>query len=164
MLYPLSYGGSRTARKAYMTWGEAKEGVGSVASGVQGSKVLVVDDSAVIRELISVNLSLEGFEVTVAGDGAAALALVSELRPDVITLDVVMPVLDGFETLAALRADPATAHIPVVLVTGRAQAADRERGRQLGVDAYLTKPFEPSELVGVVRSLACVGRAPADPR
>ena len=68
-----------------------------------------------------------------------------------ITLDVVMPRLDGFETLARLRADPGTAAIPVVLVTGRAQAADRARGEALGVDAYLTKPFEPAELVAVVR-------------
>jgi len=75
---------------------------------------------------------------------------------------VVMPRLDGFDTLAALRADPATAHIPVVLVTGRASAADLERGSTLGVDAYLTKPFEPAELVTVVSGLVGRGHASSD--
>ncbi len=123
------------------------------------ARVLVVDDSAVIRELITVNLELEGFDVRAAEDGEAALAAAADLRPDVITLDVVMPRLGGFETVERLRSDPATAHIPVVIVTGRAQAADQARGEALGVDAYLTKPFEPAELVAVVRRLAAGGRA-----
>jgi DNA-binding response OmpR family regulator len=124
-------------------------------------RVLVVDDSDVIRELIKVNLELEGFDVVAADDGEAALALVDQVRPDVITLDVVMPRLGGFETVERLRADAATAHIPVVIVTGRAQAADLARGSALGVDAYLTKPFEPAELVAVVNRLAGSGRAHA---
>jgi len=137
-----------------MTVNDSVEGVGSVAADARGTRVLVVDDSAVIRDLISVNLSLEGFEVTTAADGQAALDMVRDVAPAVITLDVVMPQLDGFDTLAALRADPATADIPVVMVTGRASAADLERGAGLGVDAYLTKPFEPAELVTVVSQLA----------
>ncbi len=119
---------------------------------------LVVDDSAVIRELIRVNLELEGFSVTSAGDGEAALRAARELHPDVITLDVMMPKLDGLETVRRLRQDPATDQIPIVLVTGRASPADLERGREAGVEAYLTKPFEPSELVEVVRRLAEGGR------
>jgi CheY-like chemotaxis protein len=125
------------------------------------ARVLVVDDSAVIRELIAVNLQLEGLEVTAVEDGQAALEVVKELRPDVITLDVVMPRLGGFETVERLRADPATAQIPVVIVTGRAQAADVERGQALGVDAYVTKPFEPAQLVAVVSELASTGRTHA---
>jgi len=123
-------------------------------------RVLVVDDSPVIRELISVNLELEDFEVTTAENGEVALEVVRDVDPHVITLDVVMPRLNGFETVAKLRADPATAHIPVVLVTGRAQSTDIARGEQLGVEAYLTKPFEPSELVDVVTRLARSGREP----
>jgi DNA-binding response OmpR family regulator len=118
----------------------------------------VVDDSAPIRELIVVNLELEGYDVRTAVDGMAGLEVLSGWRPDVVTLDVVMPRLDGFATLARLRADPATADIPVVLVTGRAQAADRSRGDELGADDYLTKPFEPAELVAVVGRLAARGR------
>jgi CheY-like chemotaxis protein len=122
------------------------------------ARVLVVDDSEAIRELIVVNLELEGYDVRTAADGLLGLDVVATWRPDVITLDVVMPRLGGFETLERLRADPATADIPVVIVTGRAQAADRARGDALGVDAYLTKPFEPAELVAVVGGLARAGR------
>ena len=117
-------------------------------------RVLVVDDSRVIRELIAVNLELEGFEVTTASDGEAAVRLASEVRPDVITLDVMMPRLNGFEAVERLRQDPTTAAIPVVMVTGRAQTGDLDRGREVGVAAYVTKPFEPTDLVEVVTRLA----------
>lgn len=117
-------------------------------------RALVVDDSAVIRELIAVNLQLEGFEVTMAGDGETALELARATLPDVITLDVMMPRMSGFEAVERLRAEPETAGIPVVMVTGRAQAADLARGEELGADAYLTKPFEPAELIEVVTRLA----------
>jgi CheY-like chemotaxis protein len=122
-------------------------------------RALVVDDSAVIRELIAVNLELEGFEVTTAGDGERAVELAHELQPDVITLDVMMPRLTGFETVVRLREEPKTAGIPVVMVTGRAQAADLARGEEVGVEAYLTKPFEPAELIEVVSRLARERRA-----
>ena len=117
-------------------------------------RALVVDDSAVIRELIAVNLQLEGFEVTMAGDGETAVELARATLPDVITLDVMMPRMSGFEAVERLRAEPETAGIPVVMVTGRAQAADLARGDELGADAYLTKPFEPAELIEVVTRLA----------
>ncbi len=124
-------------------------------------RVLVIDDSAVVRELIAVNLQLEGFDVTTAADGDAAMKLVTEVNPHVITLDVMMPNLAGFDTVQRLRSLPETAHIPIVVVTGRAQATDVARGEQLGVEAYLTKPFEPGELVKVVSRLATSGRQPA---
>jgi CheY-like chemotaxis protein len=123
-------------------------------------RALVVDDSAVVRELIAVNLELEGFVVTCASDGEAALRAVREVVPHVITLDVMMPRLDGIATARRLREDPSTAQIPIVMVTGRASPADLERGREVGVEAYLTKPFEPSELVEVCRRLALGGRNP----
>ena len=122
-------------------------------------RALVVDDSVVIRDLISVNLELEGFEVFTAGDGETAIELATELRPDVITLDVMMPRLSGFDTVLRLRQDERTEHIPVVMVTGRAQAADVERGDEVGAEAYLTKPFEPAALVEVVTRLAREGRS-----
>ena len=116
-------------------------------------RVLVVDDSEVVRELIAVNLELEGLEVVRCADGQEALERVAEQRPDAITLDVMMPRLDGFSMVERLRADPLTADIPVVVVTGRASARDLARGKALGVEAYLTKPFEPSELVATVLQL-----------
>jgi CheY-like chemotaxis protein len=117
-------------------------------------RVLVVEDDDVIRQLITVNLELEGFEVVSAVDGQEALDRVIELAPDVITLDVMMPRLDGWTTATRLRENPDTAHIKVVLLSARAQEADLQRGEKIGVDAYLTKPFDPDELVNVVRDLA----------
>jgi len=124
--------------------------------------VLVVDDDDVIRQLITVNLELEGFEVVPAVDGQDALDKVKDARPDVVTLDVMMPRVDGWEAAARLRADPETAHIKVILLSARAQEADIQRGERIGVDAYLTKPFDPDELIDVVRRLvAASGSASA---
>jgi CheY-like chemotaxis protein len=120
--------------------------------------VLIVDDSEVIRELISVNLELEGFEVCTAEDGQDALDRIESIRPDLVTLDVVMPRLDGFATAARLRSNPATRDIPLVMVSAAAQEGDLQRGREIGVNAYITKPFQPEELVQVVRSLTADGR------
>jgi CheY-like chemotaxis protein len=117
-------------------------------------RVLVVDDDEVIRQLIAVNLTLEGFDVVTAVDGRECLEKVAEVAPDVITLDVMMPRLDGWVTATQLRRNPDTAGIKVVLITARAQEDDRDRGRQIGVDAYLTKPFDPAEMIRVVRELA----------
>lgn len=112
-----------------------------------------MDDDEVIRQLIAVNLNLEGFEVVTATDGQDCLDQVLEVRPDVVTLDVMMPQLDGWTTAQRLREDEATRHIKVVLITARAQDDDKRRGREIGVDAYLTKPFDPAELIQVVRDL-----------
>lgn len=114
-----------------------------------------MDDSAAIRQLIMVNLELDGFEVMAAADGADCLEAVHVFRPDVITLDRAMPRLDGLRAAALLRDDPRTAHIPLVLVS-----AGLRPDLPLGVvDAVLRKPFEPSELVRVVRGLRAEGRA-----
>ena len=117
-------------------------------------RVLVVDDDEVIRQLIAVNLTLEGFDVVTAVDGRDCLEKVAEVEPDVITLDVMMPRLDGWETAIRLRRSPDTAHIKVVLITARAQEDDKTRGTRVGADAYLTKPFDPNEMIRVVRELA----------
>ena len=115
--------------------------------------MLVVDDSAVIRTLITVNLELEGFEVVTAVDGQDALDKIHEVAPDVMTIDVVMPRLDGFDTVARLRADPRTSHLKIAMVTACAQESDIRKGRIVGVDAYVTKPFDPDTLVRTVRDL-----------
>jgi DNA-binding response OmpR family regulator len=117
-------------------------------------RVLVVDDDDVIRQLITVNLELEGFEVETAMDGQDCLDKVKDVRPDVVTLDIMMPRLDGWENAVKLREDPDTADVKVVLLSARAQEADVQRGSRIGVDAYLTKPFDPDELITVVRRLA----------
>ncbi|MGN6474921.1 MAG: response regulator transcription factor [Mycobacteriales bacterium] len=118
------------------------------------TRVLVVEDDDVIRQLITVNLELEGFDVETATDGQEAIDRIAEIKPDVVTLDVMMPRLDGWETATRLRQNPATEHIKVLLLSARAQDADIAHGERIGVDAYLTKPFDPEELVTIIRNLA----------
>ncbi|MDN3294503.1 response regulator [Streptomyces ficellus] len=122
-----------------------------VVSGVSG-RVLVVDDNRVIRQLIRVNLELEGFEVVTAADGAECLDVVHHVCPDVVTLDVVMPRLDGLQTAERLREDPRTRHLPVAIVSACTQY-EVDSGLAAGIDAFLAKPFEPAELVRLVREL-----------
>ncbi|WP_428986015.1 response regulator [Streptomyces pyxinicus] len=122
-----------------------------VVSGASG-RVLVVDDNKVIRQLIRVNLELEGLEVVTAADGAECLDVVHEVRPDVVTLDIVMPRLDGLRTAALLRADPRTRHLPLAIISACTQY-EVEAGLDVGVDAFLAKPFEPGELVRLVKQL-----------
>lgn len=116
-------------------------------------RILVVDDNKVIRQLIRVNLELEGFEVVTAGDGVECLEVVHQVRPDVVTLDVVMPRLDGLRTAARLRADPRTRDLPIAIISACTQY-EVDAGFAAGADAFLSKPFEPAELVGLVRQLA----------
>ncbi|MEU0677193.1 response regulator [Streptomyces sp. NPDC006172] len=122
-----------------------------VVSGASG-RVLVVDDNKVIRQLIRVNLELEGLEVVTASDGAECLDVVHQVRPDLVTLDVVMPRLDGLRTAARLRADPLTRHLPLAIISA-CTPYEVEAGLDVGVDAFLGKPFEPAELIDVVKKL-----------
>ncbi|GAA3641189.1 response regulator [Streptomyces chitinivorans] len=122
-------------------------------------RILVVDDSEVIRQLIRVNLELEGFEVVTAADGAECLEIVERVRPDVITLDVAMPRLDGLRTAERLRAGERTRGIPLAIVSACTRSElGGERARAAVVDAFVAKPFEPVELVRTVRRLAAGGR------
>ncbi|WP_422070601.1 response regulator [Streptomyces orinoci] len=122
-----------------------------VVPGLSG-RVLVVDDNRVIRQLIRVNLELEGFEVVTAADGAECLEIVHRVRPDVVTLDFVMPRLDGLRTAARLRADVRTREIPIAIISACTQL-ELDGGRAAGVDAFLAKPFEPADMVRLVRRL-----------
>lgn len=116
--------------------------------------MLVVDDSATIRRLIVVNLELEGFVVDEAPDGVQCLARIPEFKPDLITLDVVMPELDGIETLRRIRADRAYAGIKVVMVSAKATDSYVARATDLGANAFIAKPFDPARLIATVRELA----------
>ncbi len=116
-------------------------------------RVLVVDDQESLRSLIRMNLELEGIEVEEATDGRAGLDAVQRSRPDLVTLDLVMPRMDGLATAAALRADPLTADLPIVMVTTSTTPSHLSRARSIGVDAYLTKPFDPDDLVRTVQGL-----------
>jgi len=117
-------------------------------------RVLVVDDDRVIQQLLQVNLELEGYDVVAtASDGREALDKIAELKPDLVILDVMMPKMDGLEVCRHLKADQATAGIPVILLSARAQDLDIREGLDIGANAYLTKPFDPVELLEVVGRL-----------
>jgi DNA-binding response OmpR family regulator len=117
-------------------------------------RVLVVDDTPGLRMLIRINLELEGFDVLEAIDGRDALdqlaALADDELPDLITFDVVMPRMDGFDAASAVRANPRYADVALVMVTTQAGPADMVRARDIGVDAYVTKPFDPAELIATL--------------
>jgi DNA-binding response OmpR family regulator len=123
------------------------------------ARILVADDDPIIRRLIEVNLGLDGFEVETASGGEDALAQAKERSPDLILLDVMMPGITGWEVARLLKEDHATAGIPVVILSGRTQDEDRQQGHELGVAAYVSKPFDPQELVELVRGLARDTRA-----
>ena len=116
-------------------------------------KVLVIDDEAAIRLLCRVNLEAEGIEVSEAPDGRRGLELARAERPDAILLDVMMPGVDGWRVAEELFGDPATADIPIVFLTARAEFRDRARGLDIGGLDYVTKPFNPIDLAALVREL-----------
>lgn len=116
-------------------------------------KILVVDDERHIVRLVEVNLARAGYDVVTAYDGVEALEKVKTEEPDMIVLDVMMPRMDGFEALKRLQADPDTQDIPVIMLTAKAQDADIFRGWSSGVSSYLTKPFNPRELLTFVERI-----------
>jgi two-component system alkaline phosphatase synthesis response regulator PhoP len=109
-------------------------------------KILVADDSSTVRRVVSARLSADGHDVVEAEDGEQALALARELRPALLVLDKVMPKLDGFEVVRALRSDPETERLLIVMLTDRGGEEDVLDGLGLGVDEYMPKPFSPREL------------------
>lgn len=118
------------------------------------ARVLVVDDEPDIRDLVTLNLRLDGHEVTHAGDGEQALVAAARDRPELIVLDVMMPVLDGFAVLECLKADgTGLAGIPVIMLTARSDRMDRIRGGIEGAVVYLVKPFSVAELRQRVRDV-----------
>ena len=116
-------------------------------------KILAVDDEKHIVRLVQVNLERAGYLVVTASDGKEALEKVAEENPDLVVLDVMMPYMDGFEVLQNLRRNPSTRDIPVIMLTAKAQDADVFKGWQSGVDCYLTKPFNPMELLSFVKRI-----------
>jgi DNA-binding response OmpR family regulator len=115
--------------------------------------VLVIDDAKDLIELVRFNLEKSGFDVLAATDGRSGLAIAAEHAPDIILLDVMMPGMDGLEVCRHLREDPRMRHIPILMLTARAEEADRVVGLELGADDYVTKPFSPRELVARVKAI-----------
>jgi DNA-binding response OmpR family regulator len=117
-------------------------------SGV--THVLVVDDEPMVLEVLARYLEADGFAVTTAGDGVAALERFAEQVPDLVLLDLMLPRIDGFEVLERMRG---SARVPVIMITARGEETDRVVGLDLGADDYVTKPFSPREVVARVRAV-----------
>ena len=117
------------------------------------ARILVADDDVDIRELVEFKLSTLGHDVVAVADGAAAIEACQASRPDLAVLDVMMPGVSGLDAIRAIRADPALADLPVILLTARAQESDVETGFDSGADDYITKPFSPRELAARVEAL-----------
>ena len=109
--------------------------------------VLVIDDDPVILELLRVNFEIEGFNVICAKDGEDGLQRAQAERPDVVISDIMMPRRDGLQLLTDLKGDPTTEDLPVILLSGKAQKAEVQQGLDMGADDYITKPFDPLELI-----------------
>jgi CheY-like chemotaxis protein len=116
-------------------------------------KILICDDDPAILRVIQVNLEVEGYDVVTAHHGEEALEVAHAEHPDLIILDIMMPRLDGYQTCEALKSADDTKAIPVIFLSAKAQASDIEKGKSYGVDDYLTKPFDPSDLIDVVERL-----------
>jgi phosphate regulon transcriptional regulator PhoB len=116
-------------------------------------KILVVDDEPDALELISYNLKAAGYDVATAADGEEALKKARNAQPALIILDVMLPEVDGLEVCKTLRREPATATVPIIMLTAKAAEIDRVLGLELGADDYVTKPFSPRELILRVKAL-----------
>jgi two-component system, OmpR family, alkaline phosphatase synthesis response regulator PhoP len=112
-----------------------------------GKKILVVEDDALIRELDRINLEAAGFVVVMATDGFQGLEMARTENPDLIVLDIMLPKMDGFKVCRILKFDDKYKHIPIIMLTARIQEVDKETGFKTGADGYMTKPFEPEELI-----------------
>ena len=123
---------------------------GGAECGFLGFKVMVIDDSKTIRRTAETLLQKEGYQVISATGCVEALSMIADNKPDLIFLDVMMPRLDGYQTCALLKHHPVFRHTPVVMLSSKDGLFDRARGRVVGADNYITKPFTRDELLAVI--------------
>jgi two-component system cell cycle response regulator DivK len=116
-------------------------------------KILVVEDTEDNRQILRDLLSIAGYDVIEALDGAEGIAKASEHKPDLILMDIQMPIIDGYEATRRIKADPALKLIPVIAVTSYALSGDEERARSAGCDGYIAKPFSPRQLLATVNKI-----------
>jgi two-component system cell cycle response regulator DivK len=116
-------------------------------------KILVVEDTEDNRQILRDLLSIAGYDVIEALDGAEGIAKASEHKPNLILMDIQMPVMDGYEATRRIKADPALASIPVIAVTSYALSGDEQKARDAGCDAYMAKPFSPRQMLAKIREI-----------
>lgn len=121
-------------------------------------KILIVEDDRDITEMVEYNLAEEGYETISAPDGRAGAELADKARPDLIILDIMLPVMDGFEVCRSLKSNRSTESIPIIILSAKSQETDKVLGLELGADDYVTKPFSPRELIARIRAILRRGR------
>ncbi len=118
-----------------------------------GKKILIADDNENIREALTYLLEDEGYKIRLAKDGADALKQTRELRPDILFLDIMMPVMNGYDVCRAIKTDPELKDIYVIMLTAKGQVAEQERGKDAGANEYIVKPFSPMEILSKVKTI-----------
>jgi CheY-like chemotaxis protein len=126
---------------------------GSPVSPMAQKKILIADDNQNIREALSYLLEDEGYKLWLARDGAETLAMVKEVRPDILFLDVMMPEMNGYEVCRIIKNDPGLRKTYVIMLTAKGQVAEQERGRDVNADEYIVKPFSPMEILAKVKKI-----------
>jgi two-component system cell cycle response regulator DivK len=116
-------------------------------------KILVVEDAEDNRQILRDLLGMAGYDIVEAHDGAQGVAMATEHKPDLILMDIQMPVMDGYEATRRIKADPALKAIPIVAVTSYALSGDEEKTRAAGCDAYIAKPYSPRQMLAKVREI-----------
>ena len=116
-------------------------------------RILIVDDEEDLRKMLKFRLEAVGYDVAEAGDGQDGLDKARSSKPDLIILDLMLPKIDGFKVCRMLKFDEKYRHIPIVMFTARAQKQDEALGKEMGAEAYITKPFEPEVLLGKIKEL-----------
>jgi DNA-binding response OmpR family regulator len=116
-------------------------------------KILIADDNQNIRDALTYLLEDEGYELLLAKDGAETLRKVRDLRPDILFLDIMMPEINGYDVCRSIKADPLLKDTYVIMLTAKGQVAEQERGKEVGANEYIVKPFSPMEILAKVKSI-----------
>lgn len=116
-------------------------------------KILIADDNENIREALTYLLEDEGYQLSLAKDGAETLRKVKEVRPDILFLDIMMPEINGYDVCRTIKADPSLRNIYVIMLTAKGQVSEQERGKEVGADEYIVKPFSPMEILSRIKKI-----------
>ena len=127
-----------------------------------GKKILIIEDESDVADLLTLNFRKTGFKISTATDGASGLQKARDDRPDFIVLDLMLPKMSGLEVCKILKSDTATSHIPILMLTAKAEEIDRIVGLEFGADDYVTKPFSPREIVLRIRAILRRGETPGE--
>ena len=137
-----------------LTCGEYQDTIYHMNSTTRDQKrVLIADDNENIRDALTYLLEDEGYELQLANDGADTLRKVRERKPDILFLDIMMPEINGYDVCRTIKSDPDLKSIYIIMLTAKGQVAEQERGKEVGADEYIVKPFSPMEILAKIKNL-----------